>query len=113
MDERSDGPGAGAAGGADRVGRMRLRIEQRFMPVALEIVDESALHAGHAGVAASRSAGSGETHFAMLVVSGSFAGTSRVQRSRLVHEVLAAEFAQGLHALSLTLRTPEEHLARL
>jgi BolA protein len=42
------------------------------------------------------------------VVSPAFRGLSRVARSRAVHDALAAEFASGLHALALTLRTPEE-----
>ncbi len=77
---------------------------RRFAPERLEIEDESHRHAGHAGV---RGAG-GETHYAMTVVSDAFAGLSRVQRARLVHEALSAELADGLHALSLTLRTPAE-----
>ena len=44
----------------------------------------------------------------MLLVSAAFRGINRVARSRAVHEALAAEFAEGMHALSLTLRSPEE-----
>ena len=58
--------------------------------------------------AAGASAAGGETHFALLVVSAAFAGLGRVQRSRLVHDALDEEFRAGLHALSLTLRTPSE-----
>ena len=50
----------------------------------------------------------GETHYNVLLVSAAFRGMNRVARSRAVHAALAAEFAGGLHALSLTLRTPEE-----
>ncbi len=92
-----------------RAARMRARIGERFAPLRLELDDESARHAGHAGV---RDAdGGGETHYALLVVSDAFAGLGRVQRSRLVHEALENEFAGGLHALSLTLRTPSEQEA--
>ncbi len=73
----------------------------------LRISDDSAQHAGHAGARPE-----GETHYAVLVVSERFRGMSRVARSRVAHELLAHEFASGLHALSLVLRTPEEH-ARL
>jgi stress-induced morphogen len=93
---------------AGRIDRLRAAIEQEFAPDRLEIADESARHAGHAGV---RGTQGGETHYAMLVVSQAFKGQSRVQRSRRVHEVLAAEFSGGLHALSLSLRTPEEAAA--
>ena len=44
----------------------------------------------------------------MLLVSAGFAGVNRVSRSRAVHEALAGECASGMHALALTLRTPEE-----
>ena len=60
---------------------------------------------------AGSAAAGGETHYALLVVSEAFAGLGRVQRSRLVHEALEREFRSGLHALSLTLRTPSEQEA--
>lgn len=82
-------------------------MERQFSPERLEIEDESARHAGHAGVREAGTTG-GETHYAMLVVSRAFGGLSRVQRSRLVHEALATEFGSGLHALSLTLRSADE-----
>ncbi|GBQ52030.1 stress response and cell division protein BolA [Komagataeibacter sucrofermentans DSM 15973] len=50
----------------------------------------------------------GESHYNVLIVSPAFEGVGRVQRSRLVHNLLADEFAGGMHALSLVLRTPEE-----
>lgn len=98
---------------AGRMDRLRAAMQEGFTPERLEIEDESARHAGHAGVreAGAASAG-GETHYAMLLVSPVFSGLSRVQRSRLVHQALAAEFGAGLHALSLTLRTPEEVAAQ-
>lgn len=85
-------------------------MDRQFSPERLEIEDESARHAGHAGVREAGTTG-GETHYAMLMVSQAFDGLSRVQRSRLVHEALAAEFGSGLHALSLTLRSPKEAAA--
>lgn len=94
-----------------RMDRLRAAVDGRLAPERLEIEDESARHAGHAGVREAGAQTKGETHYAMLVVSQAFGGLSRVQRSRLVHELLAAEFSGGLHALSLTLRTPEEAAA--
>lgn len=90
--------------------RMRACMATRFAIQLMEVVDESALHAGHAGLR--ESGATGETHYAMMIVSEDFRGTSRVQRSRMVHDALEPEFRRGLHALSLSLRTPEEH-ARL
>lgn len=90
--------------------RMHACLTTRFSPRLMEVVDESALHAGHAGMR--ESGATGETHYAMMVVSEDFCGTSRVQRSRMVHDALEPEFRRGLHALSLSLRTPEEHALR-
>jgi BolA protein len=82
-----------------RAARLETVLREAFSPVALQIVDDSARHAGHAGAQPG-----GETHFNVLLVSAAFQGVNRVARSRAVH----AAFAGGLHALSLTLRTPEE-----
>jgi BolA protein len=86
-----------------RADRMRLTLEARFQPALLEITDDSASHAGHAGASPG-----GETHYSMHMVSAAFSGMSRVARSRAVHEALAGEFSTGLHALALRLQSPEE-----
>ena len=86
-----------------RADRMRLSLEARFQPAFLEITDDSASHAGHAGASPG-----GETHYSVRMVSAGFAGMSRVARSRAVHEALAGEFSTGLHALALRLQSPEE-----
>lgn len=82
---------------------MRDALQQRFTPVALELTDESANHAGHAGARPG-----GETHYRLRLVSDDFAGLSRVARQRLVYQALHEEFDTGLHALSLDLKTPDE-----
>lgn len=87
-----------------RASRIEAVLRQHFAPAMLVVQDDSHLHAGHAGASPS-----GETHYAVTVVAGGFEGQSRVARSRAVHAVLANEFGAGLHALSLTLRTPAEH----
>jgi stress-induced morphogen len=89
----------------NRYERMHDILTSVFTPVALEIVDESAKHASHA---ARNGVSGGETHYRVLMVSEALAGRSRLARSRAVHEALEAEFKTGLHALSLTLRTPTE-----
>ncbi len=78
-------------------------MTQAFTPVVLRVVDDSARHAGHAGAQPG-----GETHYSVVIVAEAFRGMSRVARSRAVHAALAAEFSGGMHALALTLRTPEE-----
>lgn len=85
---------------------MRALISSALAPVLLDVRDDSSLHAGHAGAAPG-----GETHYSVLVVSDRFSGQSRVARHRLVNAALATEFSEGLHALALTLRTPEEQAA--
>jgi BolA protein len=75
---------------------MRAALEGAFAPSMLEIDDESHLHAGHAGAAPG-----GETHYAIRIRAPALASLSRVERHRAINNVLAAEFATGLHALSL------------
>jgi BolA protein len=86
---------------------MREKLAAAFTPVVLEVNDESARHAGHAG--ATRGDGShGETHFHVRLVTAAFEGVSRVERQRRVHAALAAELHGPVHALSLSLMTPQE-----
>ena len=85
-----------------RTDRMRQALSA-LMPLGLEITNDSARHHGHAG-----DNGSGESHFSITLVSAVFMGQTRVARERMVHALLADEFASGLHAVSLQLRTPEE-----
>jgi stress-induced morphogen len=90
-----------------RADRLRKLLTERFAPQVLEVIDDSARHAGHAGARPE-----GETHFHVRMVAAAFAGQSRVQRQRAVHAAVAEEFAKGMHALSLDLRTPEEAAER-
>ena len=83
--------------------RIKTKITQALAPVRLVVVDESHRHAGHAGARPE-----GETHFRVEICSTAFAGLSRIERQRLVHQVLAEELAGRVHALSLATTTPEE-----
>jgi BolA protein len=86
---------------------IRQKLTSAFAPIALEVQDESARHAGHAG--ATRGDGSqGETHFHVKLVSASFEGLSRVERQRRVYTALKDELAGPVHALSLAAFTPAE-----
>ena len=80
---------------------LRERLAQ-LSPVALEIRDDSAKHAGHAGA---KSGG----HYAVSIVAARFAGLSTMQRHRLVYDAVGDLVQQGIHALSISARTPEEH----
>jgi BolA protein len=88
---------------SSRADRIRIALSERFAPLSLEVMDDSHRHAGHAGARPE-----GETHYTVILVSPQFQGMNRVARSRAVHEALATEFANGLHALALTLRAPDE-----
>ena len=79
---------------------MRERLAS-LSPSRLEIEDDSALHAGHAGA---REGG----HFRLTIVSGQFAGKSRVMRHRMVYEALGPLMQRGIHALALHTLAPEE-----
>ena len=79
------------------------KLTAALAPARLSIVDESHRHAGHAGARPE-----GETHFRVEVVSAGFGGLGRVQRQRLVYEILAEELKGPVHALALQTRTPEE-----
>jgi BolA protein len=86
---------------------IREKLTAAFAPAALEVTDESARHAGHAG--ATRGDGSqGETHFHVRLVSAAFEGVPRVERQRRVYAALANELAGPVHALSLAVLTPAE-----
>ena len=91
---------------SSRADRIKATLTDIFSPLLLSIQDDSAHHAGHSGAQAG-----GQTHYSVLMVSSAFAGQTRVARSRAVHTALADEFGPpevgGLHALALTLRTPE------
>jgi BolA protein len=79
------------------------KLRSALSPLLLEIANESAQHAGHAGARPG-----GQTHFWVKIVSARFEGLSLVSRQRLVYGLLEAEFAAGLHALSLRTLTPAE-----
>jgi len=83
--------------------RIRRKLTDAFVPERLDIVDDSARHAGHAGAR-----DGGETHFSVEIVAAVFRGKSRVERQRLVYAALAAELQERVHALALRTLAPEE-----
>ena len=87
-----------------RAARIEALLRQHLAPALIRVQDDSQHHAGHAGARPG-----GETHYSVLLVADSFHGQTRIARSRAVHALLDVEFQTGLHALALTLRTPDEH----
>lgn len=71
-------------------------------PEHVEIVDESALHAGHAGARA------GGGHFQLTLISPAFAGQNTIARHRLVYQALGDLMNGKIHALSITALAPGE-----
>ncbi len=86
---------------------IRDKLTAAFAPTALEVKDESALHAGHSGAQPG-----GETHFRVRIVSDAFEGLSRVERQRRIYAALDAELKAQVHALSLITLTPAEAVSR-
>lgn len=76
-------------------------LRAALQPSALEVIDDSALHAGHAGAREGR-------HYTVRIVSERFAGSSRVARHRLVYHALDTLMPRGIHALAIDARAPRE-----
>lgn len=72
-------------------------------PVQLDLVDESAQHAGHAGARPG-----GQTHWRLTIVSPRFSGQSTVARHRMVYQALGELMQNPIHALAITARAPQE-----
>lgn len=87
---------------SDRRARIEGKLRERLGASHVEVVDESHLHAGHAG------AKGGAGHFRATIVSERFAGLSRVAAQRLVYDALAEEMGPEIHALAIRALTPEE-----
>jgi BolA family transcriptional regulator, general stress-responsive regulator len=80
--------------------RERLAVLE---PVQLDLVDESAHHAGHSGAQPG-----GQTHWRLTIVSARFAGQSTVARHRMVYQALGELMQNPIHALAITARSPQE-----
>ena len=85
-----------------RVQTIIAALEQKLEAQRVEVVDESARHAGHAGAAG------GGGHYRVVVVSSRFEGLTRVEAQRLVYGALADMMATEIHALSMTTLTPAQ-----
>ncbi len=84
---------------AERVALLRAALEQALQPTELEIRDDSAAHAGHAGA---REGG----HFHVRIASARFAGLGPVARHRLVYDAAGSLLKTQVHALSIDARLP-------
>jgi BolA protein len=87
---------------AERVALIEERLRSALDPEELQIIDDSAAHAGHAG------ARGGGGHFNVLIVSKAFAGKTLLQRHRLVYTALSDLLPTAIHALSIKALTSDE-----
>ena len=83
-----------------RIDRIRATLESVFEPLALEIRDDSHLHAGHAG------AKDGKGHFYVHIVSDRFQNKTPIVRHRMIFEALEELMTTDIHALSVSAKTP-------
>ena len=80
---------------------LQARLQAALAPSALDVQDDSHLHAGHAGAREGR-------HFTVRLTSARFTGLSRVARHRLVYDSLGSLPALGVHALAIVAKAPDE-----
>jgi BolA protein len=85
-----------------RAERISALLSAAFAPSVLELTDESALHAGHAGAA------SGGGHYRLRIVSDRFEGLRLVMRHRLVYDSVHDMMRSEIHALAITALAPSE-----
>lgn len=79
------------------------KLNAALAPQSLDVEDESQNHEGHAGHRPG-----GQTHFRVYIVSEAFRGKSRVERHRMINQLLAAELSGGIHALAIHASAPGE-----
>lgn len=87
---------------SERIEKMRTLLTATFAPLECQLVDDSHLHAGHAGAA------SGAGHYSVRIVSDRFDGLNRVARHRLVYDCLRDMMTSDIHALNIIALAPSE-----
>ncbi len=78
---------------------IKKRLNAAYAPHTLDVINESNLHAGHAG-----DNGTGESHFKLIIASKAFEGKSRVQSHKMIYNALNDLFDKSLHALSIEIK---------
>ncbi|MEM9440930.1 MAG: BolA family protein [Pseudomonadota bacterium] len=82
---------------------IKTKLTEALAPTRLDLRDESHLHAGHAGARPE-----GESHFRLLVVSDAFENRGRIERQRMIYQILGDLMTTDIHALSIKALTPDE-----
>lgn len=78
---------------------LEKHLTEAFSPSSLEVINESHLHAGHAG-----DDGTGESHFRIKIVSSAFDGMSRIDRHRAINAIVQPKIDEGLHACAIEVK---------
>jgi BolA protein len=86
---------------ADLRAEIERRLRAALEPTHIAVTDDSAAHAGHAGARAG-------AHFSVALTSPRFGGLARIARHRLVYDALGPLMQQGIHALAIDARAPED-----
>lgn len=86
----------------DRVSMIRERLTRALEPTRLDIIDQSAAHAGHEG------AKSGGGHYVITIVAAAFAGLPLLKRHRLIYAAMGEAMKDEIHALSIRAYAPDE-----
>jgi BolA protein len=84
------------------VERIRDALSRALSPQQIEVIDESGQHVGHKGHIPGKT-----THVRVRIVADAFRGKNRIERHRMVNDLLAREIADGLHALAIEAQAPE------
>lgn len=79
------------------------KLTEAFVPQSLKVVDESHQHEGHGGHRPG-----GQTHFRVYIVSQAFKGKTRIERHRMINQILSDDLAAGVHALAIHAQAPGE-----
>ena len=79
------------------------KLTEAFAPASVRVVDESHQHEGHAGHRPG-----GQTHYRVYIVSDAFKGKTRLERHRMINQLLASELAGDVHALAIHAAAPGE-----
>jgi BolA protein len=87
---------------SSRIERMRSQLNSALSPTELELIDDSHLHAGHAG------ARDGRGHYTVRIVAPQFSGLRPLQRHQLVYKALADMMLTDIHALAIVALAPDE-----
>lgn len=85
-----------------------LKAMKQLSPIKIQLNNDSAMHAGHIETPGSGVGFAGDTHYKLFIVSELFTGVSRIDRQRMVINLLKDEFNSGLHALEIKANSPNE-----